>query len=76
MWICYASTFVTFYLFVTFRRASEEYANDPQSQTKWMPFDIIELRENYAAVDKKTPANKPSNCSEKEDAEFLSEKNA
>ena len=41
-----------------------------------MPFEVVELRENSAAVSKKTPANKPSNCSEKEDADFQPEKNA
>jgi len=40
-----------------------------------MPFDVIELREKSTAVDGKTPANEPPNHSEKEDGEFVREKN-
>jgi len=68
------STFVTF--IVTFRAESEKCAKDSESQSKWTPFDIIEVRENSAAVSNdKTPDNEPSNYSEKEDSGYIPEKN-
>jgi len=71
-WKRYASTFVTFT--VTFRKASEECAKDRESQTKWMPFDVVELRENSADVDGKTPANESPSYSENQNNEFIPEK--
>ena len=62
-------------IIVTFRSASEECAKNPESQTKWVPFDIIELREASATVNGQTPASEPPNYSEKEDGEVVPEKN-
>ena len=58
------------------RTASEECAKEPESQTKWMQFDVIELRDNSAAVDGISHGNEPPSYSEKDENGFVSQKNA
>jgi len=60
---------------VKFRTASEVHTKDSESQTKWMPFDVTELRENTVPIDGKLPANRLLNYSEEKDGECVSETN-
>jgi len=52
---------------VTFRGSAEDGVKDVELHTKWMPFDVVELRENSAAVDGRTDANELPNYSENDD---------
>ena len=62
---------------MTSRTSSEECAakDHEEPHTKWTPFDVVELKENSAAVTGSTPANEAPRYSEKKDGEFIRERN-